>query len=107
MAVGAAFRKVRFARFRIADQYLQLYSDGISAGRAALSSGGGQDAVDVLGDRYRVYLLEIDFRIMIGHGFADQFAMLIVESGPGAEKSGAVGSSAHVRRMTRSAVGFI
>jgi hypothetical protein len=63
--------------------------------------------VDVLGDRDRIRLDQIDFRIVTGDGFADQFAMLIAESGPGAEEIRAGGGTTQVYGMTRCTVGFI
>jgi hypothetical protein len=81
MATGASLREVRFACFGIADEYIQLQPHGISAGRAALSSGGRQYAVYVLGHRHGIRLDQVDFGIVTGDGFADQFAVLIAESG--------------------------
>ena len=63
--------------------------------------------MDVLGDGDGVRLDQIDLRIVVGDRFADEFALLVVERGLGAEQARAFVGAAEVGRMARRAVGFI
>src|SRR5262245_31180384 len=75
MAAGAGPVEVALPGFRIADQDIELQSDGIPSRRTPLPTGSRQDTVDVLCDRDRVSLVQDDLRVMLRNCLTDQFAV--------------------------------